>query len=85
MSLTQIITMDSAGRLVVPKALRSALGLVAGQPLSARVRDGRLEIEPTDVEAELVESDGLLVIVPSEPVPALTRESVRELIEDLRR
>ena len=85
MSITQIVTMDEAGRILVPKALRAELGVVAGEPLQARVRDGRLEVEPRDVEAELVESDGLLVIVPSEAVPVLSRDRVRDLIEDLRR
>ena len=85
MSSAQKLTIDTAGRILIPKALRTELGVVAGQPLRARVRDGRLEIEAEDVEAELVESDGLLVIVPSEPVPALDRESVRDLLEALRR
>ena len=85
MASGQIVTMDRAGRLVIPKALRDELGAVPGQPLRARVRDGRLEIEPEKVDAELRESDGLLVVVPKEPLPPLTRDGVRDLIEDLRR
>jgi len=41
------ITIDGAGRIVVPKALRDPLGLNAGQALEIGVRDGRLEIEAT--------------------------------------
>ena len=85
MSLTHTITMDRAGRIVVPKALRAELADEPGQPLRAQVRDGRLEIEPQEVQAELVEVNGVFVIVPTEPVPVLTRDQVRSLMEDLRR
>ena len=36
------------------------------QPMRARVRDGRLEIEPQELAVELVDRDGLLVISPIE-------------------
>ena len=85
MSPTHTITMDRAGRIVVPKALRDELAVEPGQPLRAQVRDGRLEIEPQEVQAELVDRNGVLVIVPTEPVPALTRDQLRSLMEDLRR
>jgi AbrB family looped-hinge helix DNA binding protein len=77
--------MDHAGRIVVPKALRDHLGVEPGQPLRARVHDGRLEIEPEPMGAALVDEGGVLVITPAEPVAPLSREAVRQLIEDLRR
>ena len=45
-------TIDAAGRIVVPKPLRQALGLKPGQPLDIRAGDGRLEIEiaPTPMQ-----------------------------------
>ena len=43
---TMITTMDAAGRLVLPKAIRERAQLVAGRPLEVRVVDGRVEIEP---------------------------------------
>jgi AbrB family looped-hinge helix DNA binding protein len=85
MAATQTVTMDSSGRIVVPKALRAEFGVEPGQPLRARVTDGRLEIEPCELEADLVESDGLLVIVAREPVPPLSRDAVRDLLDDVRR
>lgn len=80
-----VVTIDRAGRIVVPKALRDRLHLEPGQSLRANVRDGRLELEPEPVDARLVEVDGVLVITPDEPVPPLTREGVRDLMEELRR
>ncbi|MGD9997612.1 MAG: AbrB/MazE/SpoVT family DNA-binding domain-containing protein [Ilumatobacteraceae bacterium] len=85
MSLTVEVSMDHAGRIVVPKALRDRLGVEPGQPLRARVNDGRLEIEPEPIRAELVDEGGVLVITPTEPLTPLSREDVRALIEDLRR
>jgi AbrB family looped-hinge helix DNA binding protein len=33
-------------QIVIPKALRSALNLIAGQQLEARVTDGKIELIP---------------------------------------
>ena len=85
MSARHIITMDGSGRIVIPKALRDDLAIEPGQPLRAQVRDGRLEIEPQAMAATLVERDGLLVIVPAEPLPPLTNDQVRDMLEELRR
>jgi AbrB family looped-hinge helix DNA binding protein len=40
------VTMDSAGRLVIPKQVRVDAGLLPGVPLEIRCRDGRIEIQP---------------------------------------
>jgi AbrB family looped-hinge helix DNA binding protein len=85
MQSTHLVAIDRAGRLVVPKALRDELGLEPGQPLRASVRDGRLEIEPEPIDAELVERDGVLVITPNEPVPVLSTDEVRLIVESTRR
>ena len=37
-------TIDKAGRIVVPKALRDAMGLEAGQEVELTLTDGRIEI-----------------------------------------
>lgn len=78
-------TIDSAGRLVVPKPLRDALGLTAGQPLELELRDGRLEIQPAAVPMRLEVGDGGVVAIPMEPLPPLTAEQVRETLEQTRR
>jgi AbrB family looped-hinge helix DNA binding protein len=78
-------TIDAAGRIVVPKPLRDALGVKPGQPLELEVRDGRLEIEIAPVPMRLKYGRRGPVAVPAEPLPVLTAELVRETIERTRR
>lgn len=52
-------TIDGAGRIVVPKALRLALGLKPGQELEIRAGDGRLEIEIAPTLMRLKRREGL--------------------------
>lgn len=78
------ITIDNAGRLVIPKALRDAAGIRPGQPLEARLRDGRIEIEPASIAVELVERLGVLVAEPLEEAPVLTVDAVNATLDRLR-
>ncbi|GGH49485.1 AbrB/MazE/SpoVT family DNA-binding domain-containing protein [Microbacterium album] len=69
------VTMDKAGRIVVPAEIRERLGMVPG-PLDM-VMDGagiRIEIPTSD---RVEERDGLLVL--ADDGPALTPDDVREL------
>lgn len=77
-------TMDSAGRIVVPKPLRQALGLKPGQPLEIRAGDGRLEIEIAPTSVRLKKRGKGVVAVPDEELPALSAEQVRIRIAKLR-
>lgn len=78
-------TIDGAGRLVVPKALRDELGLAAGQALELRAVDGRLEAEVPATPMRLEDRDGDLVAVTDGEMPQLTPELVRETLEQTRR
>ncbi|KPM55031.1 antitoxin [Frankia sp. CcI49] len=76
---------DAAGRVVIPKALRDALGLTAGQPLEIAERDGRLEIVPAPTPMTLVdEGDGVVAIAEAD-MPVLTADLVRTTLERTRR
>ena len=77
-------TIDVAGRIVVPKAIREELGFAPGAELELRAVDGRLEVRvPSRVRVE----DGPHGprFVSDADVPPLTVEQVRELMERGRR
>jgi AbrB family looped-hinge helix DNA binding protein len=78
-------TIDAAGRVVIPKELRERLALEGGAAVEIRERDGRIEIEPTATPMSLVARAGVKVAVPSEPLPPLTDETVRDTLERIRR
>lgn len=69
-------TIDTVGRLVVPKRIRQEAGLQPGMPLEIRWRDGRIEIEPALLPVKLVREGPFLVAVPQHEVPPLTTEMV---------
>ncbi len=54
-------TIDSVGRIVVPKPLRDALGLKAGSIVDISRYGAGLQLIPTARNAQLVEEDGVLV------------------------
>jgi AbrB family looped-hinge helix DNA binding protein len=78
-------TIDGAGRIVVPKPLRQALGLKPGQPLEISAGDGRLEIEIAATPVKLQKRGKGVVAVPDAELPPLTAEQVRETLERVRR
>ncbi len=79
------VTIDAAGRLVVPKVIRNQLGLQGRMELEIRVCEGRLEIEPSPTPMRLVRRGKGLVAISDEPLPALGADDVRAIIEATRR
>ncbi len=79
-------TIDAAGRVVIPKQLRSAAALEPGQELEIIERDGRIEIEPVSAPMRLVERDGFLAAESdAADGDTLTVDEVRDLLERTRR
>jgi AbrB family looped-hinge helix DNA binding protein len=76
---------DSAGRIVVPKALRDALGLAPGQTLEITAADGRLEIAIAATAMTLKRRGKGVVSVPDTALPPLTSQQVRDTLERTRR
>ena len=58
-------TIDAAGRIVVPKALRQELGLKPGQLLEMRAGDGKLEVEIAPTSMSLKRRGKGVVAVPA--------------------
>jgi AbrB family looped-hinge helix DNA binding protein len=79
------ITIDSVGRLVVPKALRSELGITGPAELEVVARDGVIELAVADAPARIEEHRGHPVIVTDGPMKPLTVDDVRAAIDRVRR
>ncbi|KAM9862141.1 Antitoxin VapB40 [Leucobacter sp. BZR 635] len=79
-----ITTIDAAGRIVVPKALRDAMGLEPGSKLRVDLIEGKLQIEFAPVRFELSSQGGLPVITSDSgaSVPPLTDEMIRTVLEE---
>jgi len=78
-------TIDKAGRVVVPKAMREELGLTGGTEIEIGLVDGRIEIEPVSSHVRLERKRGRLVAASDREMPVLTSDDVRALLEKLRR
>lgn len=83
---TMNTTIDSAGRLVIPKEIRREAGLRPGMPVEVRWRAGRIEIEPLPLSVKLVRRGKLLVAVPEGAAHGvLAAETVERTRRTLRR
>lgn len=71
-------TIDRAGRLVIPRALRNQIGLVGGGEVELELDGAAIRIEPV-AGVDLREDAGLLLI-PAAGTP-ITNAVVRELID----
>ena len=77
-------TIDRAGRIVVPKAIREAAHLRPGTVVRFRVQGGHVEIEPVPLTVTLQRRGSLVVAVPESEQPVLKASQVEEAIADLR-
>jgi len=79
------VTVDRLGRLVIPKALRVALGITPDTQLELIPDGAGLRIEPVQRRARPIETrDGLPVLGRVEDA-VLTDEDVRRLRDDIQR
>ena len=76
-------TIDEAGRVVIPKAIREAAGLKPGSPLTIEYRNGRVEIERKSPKARLVRK-GTLLVASIRGVPKVSADEMNEWIRKSR-
>lgn len=77
-------TIDSAGRIVIPKALRQEAGLEPGREVEIRLRNGVVEIEPIPLEVRVEKRGAFTVAVPATKVASLTGGTVEETLRQIR-
>ena len=82
---TMRVTIDKAGRMVVPKKLRARLALDEGGEVEVTERDGVIELAPVTADVELVPGEGGPVAQPREELPQLSDDVVRDTLEHVRR
>lgn len=80
-----VVQLDAAGRLVVPKPLREAAGVRAGQPLCIScAEDGALVIRPLATGPSLVRRGRWLVVEAPPGAEPLTEQDVARTFQELR-
>jgi AbrB family looped-hinge helix DNA binding protein len=80
-----IVTIDQAGRLVIPAELRREAAIEPGTPLEVRCRDGVIEIEPQALPVTLTRRGRLLVARPAGGATPLGAADVERTRRDLHR
>jgi len=76
------VTIDKAGRIVVPKSMREELGLNPEEPLEIEVVDDHVEISHATGTARLVEGPDGLMAAPTGRT--ITSEEIRRILEAAR-
>jgi AbrB family looped-hinge helix DNA binding protein len=77
-------TIDRGGRIVVPKPIREAMGLMPGRKVDIVFANGRIEIEAAPMEFEVTDDDGWPVIHALEDFPEPDPDIARATLEQLR-
>ena len=77
-------TIDHAGRVVIPKAVRDSAGLAPGSSVNIQYCDGRVHIEPVYKNVKWVRKGSFVVAKAPSGTPALTTDRVRKIIEETR-
>jgi AbrB family looped-hinge helix DNA binding protein len=80
---TELIRMDKAGRVVLPKPLRDQFNLLPGDKLRLSVDGKSIKLEPTDAAGTLVRK-GSVMIFRGDFVEPITTAKVDQLLEESR-
>jgi AbrB family looped-hinge helix DNA binding protein len=78
-------TIDSAGRIVIPRGIREAAGLEPGTSVEVRVVDGVVSIEPAHSEVRIVRRGRLKVAMKEGKAAPLSEAVARAVRNDIRK
>jgi AbrB family looped-hinge helix DNA binding protein len=77
------LTIDKAGRVVIPKTLRDRLSLEAGDSLEIEHSDGEIVLRPVRNQSTLVKHQGVWVLQTGYPLPGgLVNDLLNQVRED---
>jgi AbrB family looped-hinge helix DNA binding protein len=79
--MNAILTVDKAGRVVLPKPIRDKLQLNAGDSLELESSEGEILLRPIRRTAQMRKKEGIWVFHTGQPI---TADSVNETIRQLR-
>ena len=77
-------TIDSAGRVVIPKPIREAVWPRPGTPVRSHLDSGGVLVEPAPLSVTFERRGTTVVAVPETPVPTLLSEDVTRAIDEVR-
>ena len=79
-NMSSKVTLDRAGRVVLPKALRDEMHLSPGDTLDLTVKGDELTLRPTRGATSLEKERGVWVFRTGKPLPAAeTEEALRDI------
>ncbi len=76
-------TIDSAGRIVIPKAIREQAGLYAGVPIEIRLDDDAIVLTPERIGQRIERRGRYVAIVRTDADEAVTEELVEAVRDEL--
>jgi AbrB family looped-hinge helix DNA binding protein len=79
------VAIDGVGRIVIPKQMREELGIEGPTELELTGVNGKLELTVPYADAHIEERDGHTVIVIEPEPPPLDQETVRAVLESVRK
>lgn len=82
--MADTVTLDSTGRVVIPKGLRDELHLEAGDTLAVEWDGERLTLQPVRPEARMRKEHGIWVLHTGEPISQVDTDRVLEELRNER-